>query len=215
VVTTVAQLKPPDQIFVVGMNGSGTTMLLDHLSNHSWIYGFQVETKSLPFFITHEKEYGDLEIEANLRRLWSDMKESVAERVNSVPRDLPHAGIAIRSAAGCFDHMMGQLAADQGQAHLVREDANVRAPHPLARQCLSERHVHTHHSRWPGLRRIVPSAMGLQSGSHDCPLEEGGARRQAGWKVARRAIHRNALRDRNRGARSGISRTARVLVPAI
>ncbi len=113
--TAVAQLKPPEQIFVVGMNGSGTTMLLDHLSNHSWIYGFQVETKSLPFFITHEMEYGDLEVEANLRRLWSDMKDSVAVGVSAVPRDLPSPGIASRSAAGCFDHMMRHLAADQGK----------------------------------------------------------------------------------------------------
>ena len=35
-------------IFVVGMNGSGTTMLLNHLDSHSTIYGFPQETRLLP-----------------------------------------------------------------------------------------------------------------------------------------------------------------------
>lgn len=105
----------PGPIFIVGMNGSGTTMLLDHLSNHSWIYGFQVETKSLPYFISHQADYGNLEDEENLRRLWDDMKESVAEGANSVPEDLPFPGKDARNAAGCFDHLMRHLAAAQGK----------------------------------------------------------------------------------------------------
>ena len=90
-------------------------MLLDHLSNHSCIYGFQVETKSLPYFITHEREYGDLESEENLRRLWRDMKESISERTNLVSEALPLPSDGIRSAAGCFDHIMRHLAASQGK----------------------------------------------------------------------------------------------------
>lgn len=112
---SVHQPGPPSQIFIVGMNGSGTTMLLDHLSNHSWIYGFQVETKSLPFFINHQADYGDLGIEANLRRLWRDMKVSVAEGANSVPENLAPPGSDVRSAAGCFDHIMRNLATAQGK----------------------------------------------------------------------------------------------------
>jgi hypothetical protein len=38
-------------IFVLGMNGSGTTMLLDLLSKHSEIYGFRGETKVLPYLV--------------------------------------------------------------------------------------------------------------------------------------------------------------------
>jgi len=115
VVKTVDQSKPPGQIFIVGMNGSGTTMLLDHLSNHSWIYGFQVETKSLPYFITHEGEYGDLEIEENFLRLWRDMKESISERARFDSKALPLPGNGVRSAAGCFDHIMRHLATAQGK----------------------------------------------------------------------------------------------------
>ena len=106
---------PSGQIFIVGMNGSGTTMLLDHLSNHSRIFGFQVETKSLPYFIAHERDYGDLEVDANLERLWREMKQSVAEGAHSVPADLAPPASGRRSAAGCFDHIMRCLAAVDGK----------------------------------------------------------------------------------------------------
>ncbi len=105
----------PRQIFIVGMNGSGTTMLLDHLSSHSLIYGFPAETKSLPYFIKREPEYGDLTVEGNFVRLWDEMKESVAERASLLPVDLPIPGPALRNAAGAFDHIMGTLAAANGR----------------------------------------------------------------------------------------------------
>lgn len=105
----------PRQIFVVGMNGSGTTMLLDHLSSHSLIYGFPAETKSLPYFIKHEPEYGDLMVEGNFLRLWDEMKKSIAERASLLPVNLPMPGPESRSAAGAFDHIMGTLAAANGR----------------------------------------------------------------------------------------------------
>ena len=49
-----------EQIFIVGMNGSGTTMLLDCLANHSMLFGFPGETKVLPSFLERESQYGDL-----------------------------------------------------------------------------------------------------------------------------------------------------------
>jgi hypothetical protein len=103
------------QIFVVGMNGSGTTMLLDHLSSHSMIYGFPAETKSLPYFIEHQAEYGDLAIDDNFLRLWNDMRSSVAERTSLIPVDLPVPGPGSRSAAGAFDHIMRTLATAEGR----------------------------------------------------------------------------------------------------
>lgn len=103
------------QVFVVGMNGSGTTMLLDHLSSHSMIYGFPAETKSLPYFIKHESEYGDLAIDENFLRLWNDMKRSIAERTSLIPVDLPVPGPGNRSAAGAFDHILRTLAAAEGR----------------------------------------------------------------------------------------------------
>lgn len=56
-------------IFVVGMNGSGTTMLADSLSKHPTLYMFPLESKVLPFFIAELDRFGDLTSPANRRRL--------------------------------------------------------------------------------------------------------------------------------------------------
>jgi hypothetical protein len=56
-------------IFVVGMNGSGTTMLADSLGRHPDLYMFARESKVLPFFIANVGRYGDLTSPPNLRRL--------------------------------------------------------------------------------------------------------------------------------------------------
>lgn len=103
------------QIFIVGMNGSGTTMLLDHLGSHSAIFGFPAETKSLPYFIMNEAGYGDLNVEANFERLWSELSESVFGGAEVLRRDIPLPDSSRRSAAGAFDQLMGHLARSQGK----------------------------------------------------------------------------------------------------
>ena len=59
-------------VFIVGMNGSGTTMLLDCLNNHPDLYGFKRETKIIPHFIRSAEKYGDLSSDDNFRRMWND-----------------------------------------------------------------------------------------------------------------------------------------------
>lgn len=61
-------------IFIVGMNGSGTTMLLDCLDNHPDIFGFRRETKIIPYFIQSAGKYGDLSRNENFRKLWDDFR---------------------------------------------------------------------------------------------------------------------------------------------
>lgn len=61
-------------VFIVGMNGSGTTMLLDCLDNHPDLYGFRRETKILPYFLAAQYKYGDLNFEDNFLRLWDDIR---------------------------------------------------------------------------------------------------------------------------------------------
>jgi len=63
-------------IFVVGMNGSGTSVLNECLNRHPKIYGFRGETKVLPFFIKNEASYGPLDDDENFRRLWEAMANS-------------------------------------------------------------------------------------------------------------------------------------------
>ena len=110
-----AASNAPEQIFIVGMNGSGTTMLLDHLANHPSIFGFPTETKSLPFFIKQEAAYGDLNDEKNYLRLWNDMKESVVEGTSQSCQEIPAPEVHVRSAASAFNHIMRHLAQAQGK----------------------------------------------------------------------------------------------------
>ena len=50
----------PKPIFVVGMNGSGTTMLAECLGRHPEIYMFPQESYVLPHYINKSRSYGDL-----------------------------------------------------------------------------------------------------------------------------------------------------------
>jgi hypothetical protein len=70
-----------EPVFIVGMNGSGTTMLLDCLNNHPAFYGFPIETKILPVYLERRADYGNLAIDANFRRLWDDLRNIVYFRI--------------------------------------------------------------------------------------------------------------------------------------
>ena len=61
------QLSP---VFIVGMNGSGTTMLLDSLGNHPDLYAYPRETRLIPNLIHNVDRYGDLNNDENFLRLW-------------------------------------------------------------------------------------------------------------------------------------------------
>ncbi len=61
-------------VFIVGMNGSGTTMLLDNLSRHPELYAFPRETRLIPHLQSTAHRYGDLTDDANYRRLWDDVR---------------------------------------------------------------------------------------------------------------------------------------------
>jgi len=56
-------------IFIVGMNGSGTTMLADSLGRHPSLYMLPIESKVLPYFIAEAHRFGDLTRPVNRRRL--------------------------------------------------------------------------------------------------------------------------------------------------
>ncbi len=106
------------QVFIVGMNGSGTTMLLDCLAGHSMIYGFRGETKVLPYFIERQTRYGDLADDKNFIRLWHDLQAAVGGQ--GWPKDVDTSaierwGARPRSAAAIFDFIMTTLAATEGK----------------------------------------------------------------------------------------------------
>lgn len=66
------QIEP---VFIVGMNGSGTTMLLDCLGRHPGLYGFPRETRTLPDIIN--SRWGDLENDDNFTRLWEAVRSII------------------------------------------------------------------------------------------------------------------------------------------
>ena len=68
-------------VFIVGMNGSGTTMLLDSLDNHPQLYGFPRETKILPYYIQGLPKYGNLGNDENFLRLFNDLRSEFVFKV--------------------------------------------------------------------------------------------------------------------------------------
>ncbi len=80
-----------DPVFIVGMNGSGTTMLLDCLNNHPMLYGFRGETRIIPYFISKTPAYGDLTNDNNFLKLWNDFRNDpiFVACNNGVAPDLP------------------------------------------------------------------------------------------------------------------------------
>ena len=64
----------PSPVFVVGMNGSGTSMLIDSLGNHPLLYAASRETRTIPRFIAIAEKYGDLTDDKNFFKLWHRIK---------------------------------------------------------------------------------------------------------------------------------------------
>jgi hypothetical protein len=107
-----------DPVFIVGMNGSGTTMLLDHMGEHPRLFGYRLETQFLPGYLINAGKYGDLNDDTNFRRLWDDMRSEFAiQRANRrMPLDLPdNWKDAPRNVAGVFDAIMLEFAAREGK----------------------------------------------------------------------------------------------------
>lgn len=106
-------------VFIVGMNGSGTTMMLDHLGRHPDLFGFAVETYVLPHYLLRQQRYGDLTADENFLRLWNDMRGEYAfrKRNKGQPIELPDNWADVsRSAAGIFDRILLGFAARDGKS---------------------------------------------------------------------------------------------------
>lgn len=72
-----------EPVFIVGMNGSGTTMLLDCLSRHSQVYGYPRETRVIPYLMEAHGAFGTLQDDANFRRLWDYLVNVPAFRMEN------------------------------------------------------------------------------------------------------------------------------------
>jgi hypothetical protein len=105
-------------VFVVGMNGSGTTMLLDCLGRHPALYAFPKETRLIPYLISRVSSYGDLQVDANFQRLWDEVRALAVfcETNGNTPVPVPEDWREYpRSLAAILDAIFSYFAAQQGK----------------------------------------------------------------------------------------------------
>ena len=115
------EIPPPasDPIFIVGMNGSGTTLVLNSLGRQSTLYGFPGESQIIPRFILKLHRYGSLLDDANYLALWTDIRTSYPFRRynNGAPVPLPSGWQSHpRTLAAVFDGVFGYFARAQGKS---------------------------------------------------------------------------------------------------
>jgi Sulfotransferase family len=105
-------------VFVVGMNGSGTTMLLDCLGRHPQLYAFPEETRLIPYLMSKVDSFGDLRIDANFQALWDEVRSLGVFRLSNegAPVPLPADWRARpRSLAAVLDAQFSYFAAREGK----------------------------------------------------------------------------------------------------
>jgi hypothetical protein len=106
-------------VFVVGMNGSGTTMLLDCLGRHPALYAYPLETRLIPYLISQTPTYGDLQNDENFHRLWETVRNLAAFREpnGNTPVPLPSDWrSSTRTLASVIDAIFMYYAARAGKA---------------------------------------------------------------------------------------------------
>lgn len=106
---------PP--VFIVGMNGSGTTMLADSLNNHSDLYIFPMEARVLPFFMSNLHRYDNLSSIDACRRLARDIGNTRPfwQVNNKTPLSIDDSCIREQSFAGVVHGVFSELAQRQGK----------------------------------------------------------------------------------------------------
>lgn len=120
---TEPRFTPPshgdcEPVFLVGMNGSGTTMLLDSLGRHSQLYAFPRETRVLPHLIASLDRFGDLSDDDSFKRLWDEVRSiGVLRYVNEgQPVPLPDDWANTpRNLAAVLDRVFRYFAHSQGK----------------------------------------------------------------------------------------------------
>jgi hypothetical protein len=131
-------------IFVVGMNGSGTTMLSDCLDNSPELYVFPWETRAIPWFITNSHRFGDLEDPQNLRRLLEAFTGLSAFRWAAPGEHWELADVRDPSFFGVVDSVYRKLAmTHKGTSRWVEKSPmNIQFMLDIAENLPSSRFIH-------------------------------------------------------------------------
>lgn len=104
-------------VFVVGMNGSGTTMLSDSLGRHPDLFMFPRETYVLPHLLRHGERFGDLYDAGNLQAFIRHIGQQAAYwRANGRRRlQVRELDIASTTVPGVIDAVYRHFAARKGK----------------------------------------------------------------------------------------------------
>lgn len=131
-------------IFVVGMNGSGTSMLADCLDNSPYVYVFPWETRIIPWFVVNLERFGDLRSESNLKRLFNAFANSAEFLRPSVRLDARIENVREPSLYGVVDCVYRTIAVDKKgvERWLEKSPMNVYFMTDIARHIPSARFIH-------------------------------------------------------------------------
>ncbi len=122
--------KNKGPVFVVGMNGSGTTMLLECLNNHPELFGYKRETKIIPYYMRIVSQYGDLSDDSQFLKLWENIRDNQAFRHAGRP-DMPEDWRNTpRTLAAIFDRILRDFALQEGKTRWC-EKTPMHAQHIL------------------------------------------------------------------------------------
>lgn len=105
-------------VFIVGMNGSGTTMLLDCLGRHPQLYGFPLETRVMPSFLSSDSRYGDLKNDDNFLELFHTIRKLPVFQMVNQATEIPlpdNWRDYSRQASAVFDYIFLYFAGLQGK----------------------------------------------------------------------------------------------------
>ena len=133
-------------LFIVGMNGSGTTMLADSLRRHPQLYVLPIESKVLPYFIATRGRFGDLASAANRRRLVDEMGRAMPywHANGKTPLVVPEAQLAdCRSFGEAVSRLYEHLAMREGKHRWGdKSPMNVHHIGAIAEQFPQARFIH-------------------------------------------------------------------------
>lgn len=107
-------------IFIVGMNGSGTTMMADCLNNHPDIFIPRYESKIIPYYYLNLEQYGDLTVHHNFNKLLDEFSNThIFKNLNGslerVKIPYEYDKIENRSLSGIIDLTFAYFANSQGK----------------------------------------------------------------------------------------------------
>lgn len=110
-------------IFVVGMNGSGTTMLVDSLGRHPTLYAFPIEVRVLPYLIKRARELGGMDRLSARRTLADELGRSRAVWQANGKRALvlPDERLQAPGFRGVVDAVFSEFAGRQGKSRWIEK----------------------------------------------------------------------------------------------